>query len=109
MRILLIVFFCVFNIAAAPTDAIKVDQVGYLPHAPKLAFVVTSETARDFLLRKADDASVVFRGQLSAPVYDADSGDRVQVADFSKLQREGRFYIEVPGIGRSWSFSIGRS
>jgi endoglucanase len=109
MRIVLVIIACVITISAAPTTAIKVDQVGYLPHGRKLAFVVGNETATEFLLRKADDSSIVFRGRLSTPVNDADSGDRIQTADFSQFKTDGRFYIEVPGTGRSWSFSIGAS
>ena len=109
MRALIVIIFCVFSVAAAPTEAIKVDQVGYWTHAQKQAFVIASKGATGFLLRRADDSAVVFRGRLSAPAYDADSGDRLQLADFSTFETDGRFYIEVPGVGRSWSFSIGPS
>jgi endoglucanase len=109
MRALFVVIICFVTAAAAPTPAIKVDQVGYLPYARKLAFVVTSDPAAEFVLRRIDDSAIVFRGSLSSPAYDSDSGDRLQLADFSKFQTAGRFYIEVPGVGNSWSFSIGRS
>ena len=92
--------------AAESATAIKVDQVGYLPEARKMAFVV-AERSDEFLVRRTGDSSIVFRGRLSAPVYDADSGDRVQVADFSPFRTEGKFYIEVPGVGTSWTFAIG--
>lgn len=108
MRILLLVIICVVSASAAPTTAIKVDQVGYLPQARKLAFVVTTRPAAEFLVRKADDGDSVFHGRLTPPVYDPDSGDLIQIADFSELQAEGRYYIEVPGVGTSWTFSIGR-
>ena len=108
MRVLLVVIICVLSASAAPTTAIKVDQVGYLPQARKLAFVVTTQPATEFFVRKLDDASISFRARLSLPVYDPDSGDRVQIAGFSELQTEGRYYIEVPGVGTSWAFSIGR-
>jgi endoglucanase len=107
MRVFFLILFGYVGVAAAPTTAIKVDQVGYLPDARKLAVVVSSKPAGKFLLRNAEDSSIVFRGRLSVPVYDADSGDRVQLADFSRLQTPGRFYLEVPGVGRSWSFTIG--
>lgn len=109
MRALLVIIVCCLSTAAAPTTAIKVDQVGYLPEAPKLAFVVANQTATEFLLRKANDSAIVFRGRLSAPVNDADSGDQVRLADFSEYRHEGRYYIDVPGVGRSWSFAIGPS
>ena len=109
MRVLLIVVICVVTASAAPTADIKIDQVGYLPQARKLALVVANETATEFLLRNTDDSAIIFRGRLSSPTNDADSGDRIQVADFSQFQNEGRFYIEVPGVGNSWSFAIGPS
>ena len=109
MRALLVIIVCCLSAAAAPTTAIKVDQVGYLPEAPKLAFVVTNQPANEFLLRKVTDSTIVFRGRLSAPVNDTDSGDQVRAADFSAFRNEGRFYIEVPGVGTSWSFAIGPS
>ena len=108
MRILFFVVICVVSTSAAPTTAIKVDQVGYLPASQKLALVVTTQPARQFIVRKADDGDSVFYGRLTSPVYDPDSGDSVQIAGFSELQTEGRYYIEVPGVGTSWTFSIGR-
>jgi endoglucanase len=92
--------------AAAPTTAIKIDQVGYLPGFPKVALVAASPRGSEFVVKRAKDADVVFRGKLAAPAEDADSGDRVQVADFSALEERGRFYLEVPGVGRSWPFAI---
>ena len=41
------------------------------------------------------------------PAFDAETGDSVQAADFSKLAESGTYYLEVPGVGRSWTFSIG--
>jgi endoglucanase len=49
---------------------------------------------------------VAFRGQLTAPVYDKDTGDNVQWAGFTALKESGRYYLDVPGVGRSWNFSI---
>jgi endoglucanase len=94
MRALLLILLSNVSVAAAATTAIKVDQIGYLPNAPKLAFVVSDKPASEFLLRKAEDSSIVFRGRLSPPVDDADSGERVHVADFSLFRTEGRFFLE---------------
>ena len=92
--------------AAAANPAIKVDQVGYLPGAPKVALVAASAPATDFMVRNASTNAVVFRGKLSAAVDDKDSGDQVQAADFSGLKTAGKYYLEAPGVGRSWQFSI---
>jgi endoglucanase len=91
-----------------PVADIRIDQVGYLPTADKLAMVVSSRSATRFEVRRSDDDAVVMTGEPGPPLYDPDSGDRVSVADFSSLRSEGRFYLDVSGVGRSWPFEIGR-
>lgn len=86
---------------------IKVDQVGYLPGAPKLA-VVTASAAKTFEVKRATDNATVFKGTLGPPSLDSDTGDSVQLADFAKLRVAGTYYLDVPGVGRSWTFSIRR-
>lgn len=108
MRSLLLLLLTSFStIAAGPTNQIKVDQVGYLSFAPKIAFVVSANPADEFTVRRKQDDSLVFHGKLSAPVDDSDTGDRVQAADFTSLQKNGTYYLLVPGVGRSWDFTIG--
>jgi endoglucanase len=86
--------------------AIKVDQVGYPLNGPKVALV--SAPATIFEIRRSSDGGVVFRGTLEPPQRDPDSGDQVQAADFSGLRRAGSFYLVVPGVGRSWNFTVGK-
>lgn len=97
--------------AATPTTQIKVDQAGYLPDLPKLAMVAAQNgvrvNAKTFLVRRTRDDSVAFQGALPAPVHDADSGDDIQIADLSGLKEPGKFYLDVPGVGRSWDFAVG--
>jgi len=107
MNLLALTLASFFAVTTAPTTAIKVDQVGYLPAAPKVAMVVASKSpAANFTVRRTKGDSVAFRGKLSDPVDDPDSGDVVRAADFTKLSERGRFYLEVPGVGRSWDFDI---
>lgn len=100
--IFILVSFPVF----AQTTAIKVDQVGYLPAAPKIAFVVSDSPAAPFTIHRSTDDSVVFRGKLSIAARDPDSGDEVRTADFTSLHTTGSFYLEAEGVGRSWPFGI---
>ena len=58
-------------------------------------------------MRRKQDDSLVFQGKLSEPVDDPDTGDRVQGADFTSLEKSGTYYLQVPGVGRSWDFTIG--
>ena len=95
-------------LAESPTTDIKVDQVGYLPAAPKIALVSAAVVASSFAIRRSADDSFVARGELTPPRDDPDSGDHVQVADFSILREPGKYYIDVPKVGRSWDFQIAR-
>lgn len=92
-----------------PTAAIKVDQAGYPPNAPKIAMVAADVPVRTFTLRQEPRGEVVFRGQLTDPEADANSGDQVQRADFSSVQTEGRYFLDVPGVGRSYPVTISRT
>lgn len=83
---------------------IKVDQLGYLPVSAKLAFVTAAAT--HFEVKRALDDATVFKGELGPAVQDPDTGDSLQIADFSKLREPGSYYLNVPGVGRSWTFSI---
>lgn len=91
--------------AGAQALAIKVDQVGYPLSGPKVAMV--SQPGKEFQLKRSGDGAVVFRGALSAAQADANTGDQVQAADFSSFTKPGRYYLEVPGVGRSWDFNLG--
>src|SRR5579871_5294815 len=98
---------CMCAPLCAQTTDIKVDQVGYLTDAPKLAMVVAAAApAQTFIVHRGGDNATLFRGALGAPVDDPDSGDRVQIADFSKLTAPGVYFLEVPGVGQSWNFTI---
>jgi endoglucanase len=106
MTPIILILTSLFAVAATPTPKIKLDQVGYPPGSPKVAIVVSEPPAADFTVRRASDGSIAFQGKLASPVKDADSGDQVQAADFTKLDAAGKYYLDVPGVGRSWDFAI---
>jgi len=109
LLLLLVLFFGVLATADGAENGsveIKVDQVGYLTNAAKVAVVTAA--AKTFEVKRASDNVTVFKGALGAASKDADTGDSVQSADFTKLQEAGTYYLNVPGVGRSWTFSIGR-
>jgi endoglucanase len=91
-------------LAQGGTPEIKLDQAGYLPSAEKIAIVTAS--AGKFAVKRAADGATVFEGQLGAPLRDAASGDTVRRADFSGLREPGSYYLDVPGVGRSWTFAV---
>jgi endoglucanase len=100
-----LLFCCGAQVHAAENQlAIQVDQVGYPLRGPKVALVTLP--AATFEVRRSSDNAVVFRGRLAPPQADPDTGDQVQAADFSRFRAVGSFYLQVPGVGRSWDFSI---
>ena len=90
----------------SPSRAIKVDQAGYRPGYPKVAFAVDEGSSGRFRLRHTSDRAIAFDGTLEAPVQDPDSGDRVRAADFSAFTASGIYVLDVPGVGVSWPFTI---
>lgn len=105
--LLLLAAVAVAAAAEEPGAAVRVNQAGYLAGAPKAAVAVSAGEAREFTVREAGSGRVAFRGTLSAPVQDADSGDSVRAADFSALRKAGRYFVEVAGAGKSPEFEIG--
>ena len=89
---------------------IKVDQVGYLPGAAKVAMVAAPEESdkplTTFEVKRASDNASVFKGWLNDQHFDADTGDSVYLADFTALHEAGTYYLDVPRAGKSWTFSI---
>ncbi len=106
--LLLLLAFAAASFADPPVTDIKVDQAGYLPTAAKVAIVAAKAPAESFVVKRASDGKVVFHGKLGAAAADADSGDQVQVADFTKIKKPGAYFLEVPGVGRSWGFTIAK-
>jgi endoglucanase len=96
---------CLVHATENPTLAIKLDQVGYLAGEPKIALVASP--AKTFEIRRASDGGIVFQGVLSPAATDPLSGDTVEAADFSQLRRAGTYYVNVPGVGKSWTFAVG--
>ncbi|MGA3069884.1 MAG: glycoside hydrolase family 9 protein [Terracidiphilus sp.] len=85
--------------------AIKVDQVGYPLDGPKVALIGAPATT--FEVRRSRGNTVVFQGKLGLAQADKETGDQVQAADFSGLRQPGTYYLDVPGVGRSWDFTVG--
>jgi hypothetical protein len=94
-----------------PSIVIKVDQVGYPLDGPKVAFVSApaQAAAATFEIKRASDRVSVLQGKLTPPQFDPNSGDQVQSADFTELKQAGTYYVDVPGVGRSFDFSVKRN
>ncbi|MGB2820236.1 MAG: glycoside hydrolase family 9 protein [Phycisphaerae bacterium] len=114
--------------------AIKVNQVGYLPDAPrKYAYLgchlyehgpMDLSRAERFKVVSAATGEVVLTGPVRLREKDPRfaprdrardpagrpviCGEDVYEMDLGDLKAEGEFFISVPGVGRSWTFRHGR-
>lgn len=88
----------------APSRDVRVNSVGYFRTHPKR--VVVAAAASTFEVRRAGDDAPVFGGALSSVRHDEATGQGLQYGDFDGLWEEGRYYIDVPGVGRSATFAI---
>jgi endoglucanase len=99
---------CLNNVVVieVPTG-VRLNQVGYLPKAPKRATVLhPATTALPWELRDGGGA-VVLTGQTSVYGDDSASGDHVHIADFSAYTRTGTGYTLKVGADVSHTFDIG--
>ncbi|MBE0678788.1 MAG: glycoside hydrolase family 9 protein [Bacteroidales bacterium] len=81
--------------AAASTEVILVNQVGYLPDAEKVA-LIRSE-AEEFEIIDAATGKIVFAAETGDPRYWEMSGDTVRAADFSALTAPGTYRLCLTG------------
>jgi endoglucanase len=95
------------NAAAAAPASIKVNQVGFLPAAQKLAVVAGSADGARFSVIDAASGRAVFEGSLGPSAKWDASGETVRLADFSGLRAAGNYRIRVAGLPDSAPFAIG--
>ncbi len=102
--ILFILFFLFQSILFAQ-DKIRLNQLGYYCGAPKIAVVLSPQANVFFVV---DDAShdTIYHANLLKTEFWEYSGDSARKANFSKVNREGKFHLFVPGIGTSYAFEI---
>src|SRR5580658_1704092 len=84
------------------------NQSGYLPDSEKIASVrVEGGSDRSFEIYSEHTGGSVFQGQMTTPLMDAASGDRVALADFTPVTAPGTYRLVTKGI-RSQPFPVGK-
>jgi endoglucanase len=84
---------------------IHLNSLGFLPNLPKKATIVAP--CSDFTVKRASNNQAVFSGKTAGPLHQDDVKQDVWIADFSQVKDKGRYYLDVPGAGRSTDFEIG--
>lgn len=92
----------------APEQIIKLNQLGYLPQAKKIAIVPDTDE-KLFNIKSVTTNTTVFTGSLTERMQWAPANDdSFKRADFSQLKEPGRYYVSVNGLPKSDSFTIAR-
>ncbi|WP_440874130.1 glycoside hydrolase family 9 protein [Thalassotalea sp. PLHSN55] len=86
---------------------IKINQLGFLPDAPKVA-IVPNIDVDIFTLVAESSGEVAFQGNLSSALNWSVAGSELHKrADFSDFTEQGRYFLQVQGVEDSVSFDIG--
>ncbi len=85
---------------------LRVNQVGYFPHGPKLAAVVSKETAPLSWRLLNETGATVAAGRTVYLGKDADSRETVHLIDFSEATARGDGYVLQVGTDKSPPFAI---
>ncbi|MCH5281688.1 MAG: glycoside hydrolase family 9 protein [Lachnospiraceae bacterium] len=88
---------------------VLVGRSGYLPKEQKQVYVLREEDETVFYVVNADTKETVYTGTIRSMNGDSGRNDDLGRGDFSEVQEEGNYYIEVPSLGRSYTFEIKES
>lgn len=92
--------------AIAQSSTIHLNQIGFYPSAPKIAVIAPSTSNDRFFVLDLAKGDTVFRGKLSTPRPNPLSGKSSQIADFSSLQKTGKYQLSLADGGHSPAFVI---
>ncbi|MFM6976723.1 MAG: glycoside hydrolase family 9 protein [Sphingobacteriaceae bacterium] len=104
-----------FNDTKLINHSVKVNQVGYFTNGPKYAYIgnylgdagVMDCNPSGFEIKNAQTGLTVFSGYPEIRGNDLNlSGEKVYQCNFSGFNIPGKYYVYVPGIGRSYDFKI---
>lgn len=90
-------------------ENIKLNQLGFYPHGPKMAIVTGGTKATAFYITSTNGRDTFFTGALSAEQASKHSSTVTKKGDFSSFSRKGSYMVLVPGIGHSYVFNIADS
>ena len=88
------------------TDRIRLNQLGFYTHAPKIAVVTGGTSTNIFYITSTNLRDTFFTGTLSIEKQSAYSSTKTRIADFSALSKKGTYTVLIPGTGHSYIFCI---
>src|SRR3954451_11698629 len=102
------VFISAFAFSQTTSDSIVLNQLGFYPHAPKIAVVKGNTTADLFYVINVQKKDTAYKDTLSPLMHSSNSSTITRIADFSEFTKNGNYYIYIPDVGNSYTFRIGK-
>jgi endoglucanase len=102
---LLAIGACSQNPDQTPVEKINLNQIGFYPSATKYAVVKTDQPV-EFYVFENGSSTKVLTGKLQGPRESEFSDKKTCIADFSSVTKAGSYTLEIPSIGKSYSFDI---
>ena len=85
---------------------ILVNQLGYITQSTKIAVFCGSQLPDRFEVIDADTGKTVYTGKPEKRESQDSCTDEIGYGDFSQVELPGKYYIEAPLLGDSYSFQI---
>lgn len=102
------IFFGLLICGSAEAKVIVLNQVGYLPTWPKMAFLVNADgKMKQAELLDATDRHSVFKFKASINKKDPQTQDSLQELNFSAFNKAGRYIVKADDV-ESHPFAIGQ-
>ena len=83
------------------TPSIKVNQTGYLPKSDKRALLTGAHLPDTFSVIDMESGETVYEGEVTERTTET------AAADFTRVTREGTYYLKADVVGVSYAFTIG--
>lgn len=87
-------------------ESLRINQLGFFPNQKKIAIWVSEEEEKEFWIVDTDNKDLILKGKTSLNPSSTFSGKKVQIIDFSSLNKAGKYEIIIPLIGKSYPFEI---
>src|SRR6478735_1716228 len=109
LAVLIILHISLSLSAQNTSDSIVLNQLGFYLQAPKIAAVKGNTTADVFYVINTTKKDTAYKDTLSQPMQSLNSSTITRIADFSAFTKEGNYYISIPDVGNSYTFSIDKN
>lgn len=90
-------------------ESLRINQLGFFPNQKKIAIWVSEEEEKEFWIVDSENKEMILKGKTSHNPSSTFSGKKVQIIDFSSLNKAGKYEIIIPLIGKSYPFEIKKS